>query len=183
MRAASAGRMGSGTEWLHDLIGQIEQVDEAGPGELPTSVSQEMLAVQRINMPEQIARWVFDIVCRYHAPSQDARLQGFARILMIVPATEYRARLVLATPRKCPRPTRTDGAMSYGRDMAKAARILAALKRDGWIETRRSGSHRVLSKGDHQRIWAYHDGVDLGGPALARISRDYGYTADELRRL
>jgi hypothetical protein len=26
--------------------------------------------------------------------------------------------------------------------MAKAARVLAALKRDGWIETRRSGSER-----------------------------------------
>jgi HicA toxin of bacterial toxin-antitoxin, len=38
--------------------------------------------------------------------------------------------------------------------MAKAARILAALKRDGWTETRRSGSHRVLAKGDQQRIWA-----------------------------
>lgn len=58
--------------------------------------------------------------------------------------------------------------MPYGRDMAKAARILAALKRDGWIETRRSGSHRVLVKGDQQRIWAYHDGVDLGGPALGQ---------------
>jgi predicted RNA binding protein YcfA (HicA-like mRNA interferase family) len=48
--------------------------------------------------------------------------------------------------------------------MAKAARVLAALKRDGWIETRRSGSHRMLTKGDHQRIWAYHDGVDFGWP-------------------
>ena len=51
--------------------------------------------------------------------------------------------------------------------MAKAARVLAALKRDGWTETRRSGSHRVLVKRDQQRIWAYHDGVDLGGPAMA----------------
>jgi predicted RNA binding protein YcfA (HicA-like mRNA interferase family) len=67
--------------------------------------------------------------------------------------------------------------------MAKAARVLAALKRDGWIETRRSGSHRVLAKGDQQRIWAYHDGVDLGGPAMARIARDYGYTLAELRKL
>jgi len=67
--------------------------------------------------------------------------------------------------------------------MAKAARVLAALKRDGWIETRRSGSHRVLAKGDQQRVWAYHDGVDLGGPALARIARDYGYTTAEPRRL
>jgi predicted RNA binding protein YcfA (HicA-like mRNA interferase family) len=67
--------------------------------------------------------------------------------------------------------------------MAKAARVLAALKRDGWTETRRSGSHRVLVKGDQQRIWAYHDGVDLGGPAMARIARDYGYTLAELRKL
>jgi predicted RNA binding protein YcfA (HicA-like mRNA interferase family) len=57
--------------------------------------------------------------------------------------------------------------------MAKAARVLAALKRDGWTEARRSGSHRVLTKGDQQRIWAYHEGVDLGGPAMARIARDY----------
>jgi predicted RNA binding protein YcfA (HicA-like mRNA interferase family) len=66
---------------------------------------------------------------------------------------------------------------------AKAARILAALNRDGWVESRRSGSHRVLVKGDQQRVWAYHDGVDLGSPALARIARDYGYTVDELRKL
>jgi hypothetical protein len=30
---------------------------------------------------------------------------------------------------------------------------------------------------------AYHDGVDLGGPAMARIARDYGYTLAELRKL
>jgi predicted RNA binding protein YcfA (HicA-like mRNA interferase family) len=67
--------------------------------------------------------------------------------------------------------------------MANAARVLAALRRDGWIETRRSGSHRVLAKGNRQRIWAYHDGVDLGGPAMARIAKDYGYTLEELRKL
>jgi predicted RNA binding protein YcfA (HicA-like mRNA interferase family) len=68
----------------------------------------------------------------------------------------------------------TDTAVEYGQGMAKAARILAALQRDGWSETRRSGSHRVLVKGDQQRIWAYHDGVDLGGPALARIAATMG---------
>jgi hypothetical protein len=41
----------------------------------------------------------------------------------------------------------------------------------------------LLVKGNEQRIWAYHDGVDLGGPAMARIARDYGYTIDELRKL
>ena len=67
--------------------------------------------------------------------------------------------------------------------MPKAARILAGLQRDGWVETRRRRSHRVLVKEDRQRVWAYHDGVDLGGPAMARIAKDYGYTVDELRRL
>jgi len=67
--------------------------------------------------------------------------------------------------------------------MAKAARVLAALKRDGWIETRHSGSHRVLAKGNEHRIGAYHDGADLGGPTMARIARDYGYTLAELRKL
>jgi predicted RNA binding protein YcfA (HicA-like mRNA interferase family) len=67
--------------------------------------------------------------------------------------------------------------------MAKAGRVLAALKRDRLIETMRSGSHRVLAKGDQQRVWAYHEGVDLGSPAMARIARDYGYTLAELRKL
>lgn len=67
--------------------------------------------------------------------------------------------------------------------MAKAARVLAALKRDGWVEVRRAGSHRVLVKDDRRRIWAYHDGADLGGPALARLAKDYGYTLAELRKL
>jgi predicted RNA binding protein YcfA (HicA-like mRNA interferase family) len=52
-----------------------------------------------------------------------------------------------------------------------------------WVEARRRGSHRVLVKDDLQRVWAYHDGVDLGGPALARVAKSFGYTVDELRRL
>jgi hypothetical protein len=55
--------------------------------------------------------------------------------------------------------------------MAKAARVLAAPRRDGWVETRRSGSNRVLVKGDQQGVGAYQDGVDLGGPAMSRIAR------------
>jgi predicted RNA binding protein YcfA (HicA-like mRNA interferase family) len=68
-------------------------------------------------------------------------------------------------------------------DMARAARVLAALKRDGWMESRRPGSRRVPARGGQQRVWACHDGVDLGGPAMARIARDYGYTLAELRKL
>jgi predicted RNA binding protein YcfA (HicA-like mRNA interferase family) len=40
--------------------------------------------------------------------------------------------------------------------MARIARVLAALKRDGWNETRRPGSHRVRTRRGQQRIWAYY---------------------------
>jgi predicted RNA binding protein YcfA (HicA-like mRNA interferase family) len=53
----------------------------------------------------------------------------------------------------------------------------------GWLEIRCSGSHRVLVKGDQRLIRAYHHGVDLGAPAMARIARDYGYPIAELRKL
>ena len=52
------------------------------------------------------------------------------------------------------------------RNMPKAACVLAALKRDGWTETRRRGSHRVLVKDDRPRVWAYRERVDLAEPAM-----------------
>ena len=67
--------------------------------------------------------------------------------------------------------------------MPKASRVLAALKRDGWIEVRRSGSHRRLVKGEEERTWAFHDGMDLGRVQLAQIASQFGYSAEELRRL
>lgn len=67
--------------------------------------------------------------------------------------------------------------------MPKAARVPAALRRGGWTETRRSGSHRVLVRGTEQRVWAYHDGADLDNPAMSRIAKDYKYTMAELREL
>jgi predicted RNA binding protein YcfA (HicA-like mRNA interferase family) len=67
--------------------------------------------------------------------------------------------------------------------MPKAAQVLAALKRDGWVEVRRRGSHRRLQKGGVVRTWAHHDGADLGAPQMAQIARTFGYTLDEVRRL
>ena len=67
--------------------------------------------------------------------------------------------------------------------MPKAMQVLAALKRDGWVELRRSGSHRWLAKGEKRVTWAWHDGADLGNAAMAIIAREFGYTLDELRRL
>jgi predicted RNA binding protein YcfA (HicA-like mRNA interferase family) len=73
--------------------------------------------------------------------------------------------------------------MREGYAVAKAARVLAALKRDGWVEIRRRGSHRVLRKGGVTRIFAHHDSVDLGAPELARTARQFGYTLAQLREM
>ncbi len=67
--------------------------------------------------------------------------------------------------------------------MPKAAQVYAGLRRDGWTEVRRRGSHRRLQKGLVSRTWAYHDGRDLGNVEMAQISKDFGYTLDELRKL
>lgn len=30
---------------------------------------------------------------------------------------------------------------------------------------------------------AFHEGEDLGGPMLARVAREFGYTLEQLRRM
>jgi predicted RNA binding protein YcfA (HicA-like mRNA interferase family) len=75
-------------------------------------------------------------------------------------------------------------AVSQQRHMnARARRVLALLKRDGWAETKRSGSLRVLTRKDQQRVWAYRPNVHLGEAAKAGIARDFGYSAAKLRKL
>ncbi len=80
-------------------------------------------------------------------------------------------------------PASFDMAMLYGAAHGQGGVRAGGTETGRVIKTRRSGSHRVLAKDDQQRIWAYHDGVDLGGPAMAKIARDYGYTLAELRKL
>lgn len=67
--------------------------------------------------------------------------------------------------------------------MPKAARVLAALRRDGWREERRHGSHRILRKGNATGLWTHHDGVDLGKRQIAQVASEFGYSVQELRRL
>ena len=67
--------------------------------------------------------------------------------------------------------------------MPKAAQVLAALKRDGWVEIRRKGSHITLEKAGRRVRWTHHHGEDLGKPMMAKTARAFGYTLDELRRM
>ena len=67
--------------------------------------------------------------------------------------------------------------------MPKASRVLAGLKRDGWTEVRRRGSHRWMAKGELRGTWAWHDGDDLGNGAMRLVAKEFGYTVEQLRRL
>ena len=67
--------------------------------------------------------------------------------------------------------------------MPKAAQVLAALERDGWIQIRQRGSHRRLVKGPLKRTWSFHDGVDLGRVQMTQVAKQFGYTLEALRTL
>jgi predicted RNA binding protein YcfA (HicA-like mRNA interferase family) len=63
----------------------------------------------------------------------------------------------------------------------KARRVLAALERQGWIEARQTGSHRVLMKpGWPNFVFSFHDGEDIGPRMLARVAKATGLTPEDL---
>jgi predicted RNA binding protein YcfA (HicA-like mRNA interferase family) len=66
----------------------------------------------------------------------------------------------------------------------KAKRVLAALLRLGWTVKRQRGSHRTLERaGWANVVFAWHNDVEIGPVALARLARlarETGLTADKL---
>ena len=59
--------------------------------------------------------------------------------------------------------------------------MLAALLRIGWVEKRRRGSHRTLSRaGWADYTWAFHDDAEIGPAMLSRIARGTGLTPGDL---
>lgn len=97
-RTATAGRLGSGTRWLHELIHKMDDLDDSGVTDLPEELTQRALSVPRSNRPAQIVRDVFRIAHRHHVPFQRARVQGLARVNLNLPNGEWTSRLIMATP-------------------------------------------------------------------------------------
>lgn len=63
----------------------------------------------------------------------------------------------------------------------KARRVFAALRRIGWSEKRRRGSHATLGReGWPDYIWAFHDDVEIGPAMLARIAKATGLMPGDL---
>jgi len=63
----------------------------------------------------------------------------------------------------------------------KARRVLAALKRIGWVVARQRGSHRILEREGWSNItFAFHESEEIGGKMLAKIAKESGLTVDDL---
>ncbi|MFJ5901531.1 SAVMC3_10250 family protein [Streptomyces sp. NPDC093064] len=97
-KAATAGRLGSGSRWLHGLIHKINDSDGMGVTGIPDELTQRALSAPRANRPERIARDVFRITQKHHSPLQRARVQGLARVDLNLPNGEWTSRLITATP-------------------------------------------------------------------------------------
>ena len=67
--------------------------------------------------------------------------------------------------------------------MATALKVRRAIENAGWELVRTRGSHRIYRMGSATVPFAYHDGADLGGPAIAIVAKEFGMTLSELRRL
>jgi predicted RNA binding protein YcfA (HicA-like mRNA interferase family) len=63
----------------------------------------------------------------------------------------------------------------------KAARVLAALYRVGWMLKRQSGSHKTLQRpGFPDFVFAFHDREEIGPRMLARIAKRTGLEPEDL---
>ncbi len=63
----------------------------------------------------------------------------------------------------------------------KSGRALAALRKLGWREKRRTGSHRVLEReGWADVVFAFHEGEELGPRMLARLAKTTGLSPQDL---
>ncbi|MGF1679096.1 MAG: type II toxin-antitoxin system HicA family toxin [Candidatus Methylacidiphilales bacterium] len=63
----------------------------------------------------------------------------------------------------------------------KAKKVLKALFKIGWQQSRQSGSHRVLKRhGWNDYVFAFHDGVEIGPVMLSKIAKHTGLKPEDL---
>ena len=63
----------------------------------------------------------------------------------------------------------------------KARLVLAALLRIGWRIKRQKGSHRTMGRpGWPDYVFAYHDKVEIGSVALAKLGKKTGLRPEDL---
>lgn len=105
----SAGRMGSSTGWLYDLIKEIKKLDDAGEQNSGSAVGDRALRLGRSITPEEVARTVFTVFTEHRPSGQRAQLGGIAQLLLDVALPHWPTRLLVATPLYVQPPRATRG--------------------------------------------------------------------------
>jgi Family of unknown function (DUF7019) len=96
-KVQSAGRMGSGSDWLRQLILHTEG-HRNDDGTLPAHHAGDPLWQKRYR--DALEDTAFDVHdhCNYYGLDPRARLRGLAQVLMDIDRDEWPRRLVVATP-------------------------------------------------------------------------------------
>jgi len=64
---------------------------------------------------------------------------------------------------------------------AKSRAVLSAIRRIGWVEKRRKGSHRTMAKpGWPNYVFAYHEDAEIGPNALKLLGEKTGLRPEDL---
>ncbi|MFE9554198.1 SAVMC3_10250 family protein [Streptomyces sp. NPDC006703] len=94
----SAGRMGSGTSWLHEMIGEIARRDAQGVGVIPEFLTEMTPNRRPVGNIEDAAYGIYSWMSREYPPPQRNRMHGYAKILMDAGQPQFVHRLLVATP-------------------------------------------------------------------------------------
>ncbi|MGX9891121.1 SAVMC3_10250 family protein [Streptomyces sp. NPDC002276] len=97
-RAVAAGRMGSDTTWLHDLVLGLERRDQEGHQVTPESPTYGAPSRRRDQRREEAAMGVFFWVSRDYPANCRSRMRGHAVVLMDIEDSSWSERLVVASP-------------------------------------------------------------------------------------
>ncbi|MFE9244900.1 SAVMC3_10250 family protein [Nocardiopsis sp. NPDC006938] len=91
------GHVGSNTDWIDDVVMQIERDESENRSIAPKIRSRMTESEQRREHYDWVAQQVHRITVQDHPPAQTADLKGLAQVLWIAP-NEYIGSVVLATP-------------------------------------------------------------------------------------
>ncbi|MFI9099536.1 SAVMC3_10250 family protein [Streptomyces fildesensis] len=97
-RMIPAGRMGSDTTWLHDLVLALERREQEGLHVIPEFLTDVVPSRRPDHLREAAAMGVFGWTAREYPASCRSRMRGHAIVLMDVDGPHWVHRLVVASP-------------------------------------------------------------------------------------
>lgn len=97
-RVIPAGRMGSDSTWLHDLILELERREESNTNVVPEFLDDVLPTRRSHELIESTALGVFGWINRDYPPKVRSRLRGHAIVLMDIDGPDWMERLVVASP-------------------------------------------------------------------------------------